>query len=59
MVDIGLCKPLHIINPLRLDFITARSATRSKVIIVVVAGILTEALAKKAAQVLLIKVTPS
>lgn len=49
----GLCKPLHIINPLRLEFITAQQALSGQKVIDIGCGggILTETLAKKAAQV--------
>jgi 2-polyprenyl-6-hydroxyphenyl methylase / 3-demethylubiquinone-9 3-methyltransferase len=49
----GACKPLHIINPLRLEFITAQQALRGQKIIDIGCGggILTEAMAKLGAQV--------
>jgi 2-polyprenyl-6-hydroxyphenyl methylase / 3-demethylubiquinone-9 3-methyltransferase len=49
----GLCKPLHIINPLRLEFITAQQTLPGQKVIDIGCGggILTETLAKKGAQV--------
>lgn len=49
----GLCKPLHIINPLRLEFITSQQALEGKKVIDIGCGggILTEAMAKVGAQV--------
>ncbi len=49
----GLCKPLHIINPLRLEFITAQQTLSGQKVIDIGCGggILTETLAKKGAQV--------
>jgi 2-polyprenyl-6-hydroxyphenyl methylase / 3-demethylubiquinone-9 3-methyltransferase len=49
----GLCKPLHIINPLRLEFITAQHTLPGQKVIDIGCGggILTETLAKKGAQV--------
>ncbi len=49
----GLCKPLHIINPLRLEFMTSQQALEGQKIIDIGCGggILTEAIAKLGAQV--------
>ena len=49
----GPCKPLHIINPLRLKFIAAQQTLKGQEIIDIGCGggILTEALAKQGAQV--------
>lgn len=49
----GPCKPLHIINPLRLEFITNQQTLQGQKIIDIGCGggILTEALAKQGAQV--------
>ncbi len=49
----GPCKPLHIINPLRLEFIEAQQTLQGQEIIDIGCGggILTEALAKQGAQV--------
>lgn len=49
----GPCKPLHIINPLRLEFITAQKALQGQKVIDIGCGggILTEAMAKIGAQV--------
>ncbi len=49
----GTCKPLHIINPLRLEFMMAQQALKGQKIIDIGCGggILTEAMAKVGAQV--------
>jgi 2-polyprenyl-6-hydroxyphenyl methylase / 3-demethylubiquinone-9 3-methyltransferase len=49
----GLCKPLHIINPLRLEFMTAQQLLQGQKVIDIGCGggILTEAMAKIGAQV--------
>lgn len=49
----GICKPLHIINPLRLEFMMAQQAFQGQKIIDIGCGggILTEAMAKIGAQV--------
>src|SRR5436190_23269664 len=49
----GPCKPLHIINPLRLEFIAAQQALQGQKIIDIGCGggILAEALAKQGAEV--------
>jgi 2-polyprenyl-6-hydroxyphenyl methylase / 3-demethylubiquinone-9 3-methyltransferase len=49
----GLCKPLHIINPLRLEFMTAQQSLQGQKVIDIGCGggILTEAMAKIGAQV--------
>lgn len=49
----GICKPLHIINPLRLEFMMAQQALQGQKIIDIGCGggILTEAMAKVGAQV--------
>lgn len=50
----GLCKPLHIINPLRLEFITTQQVLPGQKVIDIGCGggILTETLAKKGAEVI-------
>lgn len=49
----GICKPLHIINPIRLEFMMAQQALQGQKIIDIGCGggILTEAMAKMGAQV--------
>lgn len=49
----GLCKPLHIINPLRLEFITAQLSLQGQKVVDIGCGggILTEAITKRGAQV--------
>lgn len=49
----GLCKPLHIINPLRLEFMTAQLSLQGQKVVDIGCGggILTEAMAKRGAQV--------